>query len=325
MATTTSNIDAARRSVVFGPPIIEVQGLTKHYGTTRAVDGVDLTVREHEIFGILGPNGAGKTTTLEMIEGLREPDSGSITVAGIDAQKDPAGLKKTIGVQLQSTALFDHLSMAELIELFAALYDADTSSQHIDSLMNMVSLYEKRNSRVHQLSGGQQQRLSIALAMVNDPKVLFLDEPTTGLDPQARRNLWDVISNLRDSGTTIVLTTHYMEEAEVLCDRIAVMDNGRIIASDTPLALVQSLGESATVRARVEGQIDVARLQQLRGISSATLDDGQLLLQTSDVPATLSDLFTLAEDSNARLDNLTSTSASLEDVFLSYTGRSLRE
>lgn len=260
-----------------------------------------------------------------MIEGLREPDEGTIMLAGIDGLKYPVALKKAIGVQLQTTALFDHLSLAELIELFAALYDADTSPSRIDELIGLVSLQEKRNAKVDSLSGGQKQRLSIALAMVNDPKVLFLDEPTTGLDPQARRNLWDVVRDLRAGGTTIVLTSHYMEEAEELCDRVAVMDHGEIIACDTPLALVQSLGQSSVVRVRVEGQVDPERLNTLRGATMATLEDGQLEIQTTDVPATLIDLFALAESLNLRLDNLTSQSATLEDVFLSYTGRSLRE
>lgn len=325
MDTTLTEQSPARNAAMTGSFIIEARGLVKRYGATTAVDGVDVSVRQNEIFGILGPNGAGKTTTLEMIEGLRDPDAGSIQLAGIDAIANPVALKKSIGVQLQSTALFDYLTLAELIELFAALYGADTSSDRVDELIGLVSLEEKRNARVDQLSGGQKQRLSIALAMVNDPKVLFLDEPTTGLDPQARRNLWDVIRNLRGGGATIVLTSHYMEEAEELCDRVAVMDHGKIIACDTPLALVQSLGESATVRAKVEGRLDSHRLERLRGATGSALNDGQLTVQTSDVPGTLADLFALADEEGVRLDNLTTTSATLEDVFLSYTGRSLRE
>jgi ABC-2 type transport system ATP-binding protein len=308
-----------------GPPIIEVRGLVKRYGQMTAVDGIDLTVFENEIFGILGPNGAGKTTTLEMIEGLRAPDAGSITLAGINALTDQTALKKAIGVQLQSTALFDYLSIAELIELFAALYDADTSAARVDELMAMVSLEEKRTARVDQLSGGQKQRLSIAIAMVNNPKVLFMDEPTTGLDPQARHNLWDVIRGLRDNGMTIVLTSHYMEEAELLCDRVAVMDHGKIIACDTPLALVRSLGSTATVRARFDGQLAQEHLAALPGTVDAVVTGDELTLQTADPPATLAGLFALAERSGARLDTLTSSSATLEDVFLTYTGRSLRE
>src|SRR5690606_36433424 len=183
--------------------VIEARGLVKRYDDFSAVNGVDLTVYDGEIFGILGPNGAGKTTTLEMIEGLRVPDGGSIHVAGIDAARDPTAVKRVIGVQLQTTALFDHLSVRELIALFAALYDADTSKATVDRLIDLVSLQEKADAYANALSGGQQQRLSIALALVNDPRIIFLDEPTTGLDPQARRNLWDVIRAIRASGKTV--------------------------------------------------------------------------------------------------------------------------
>ncbi|MDQ3548717.1 MAG: ABC transporter ATP-binding protein [Chloroflexota bacterium] len=306
-------------------PIIEIRGLVKRYGTFVAVDMINLSVHPNEIFGILGPNGAGKTTTLEMVEGLRIPDTGEIRVAGIDVIRDPVAVKRVIGVQLQSTALFDHLSVRELIELFAALSGGNTSAEWVDRLIGLVQLEEKAGAYVNQLSGGQKQRLSIALAMVNDPTVIFLDEPTTGLDPQARRNLWDLVRQLRDANKTVVLTTHYMEEAEYLCDRVAVMDHGRIIACDTPRALVQSLGESATVRARIERDLDGTVLTSLPGATSASVIDGQIEIQTEDVPATLTALLQLAERQGIRLDNLSTTSATLEDVFLSYTGRSLRE
>jgi ABC-2 type transport system ATP-binding protein len=305
--------------------IITIRGLVKTYDAFTAVDNIELIVYRNEIFGILGPNGAGKTTTLEMVEGLRTPDSGEITVVGIDVIRDPVAVKRVIGVQLQSTALFDHLSVRELIELFAALANGDTSVAWVTKLIGLVQLEEKSGASVNQLSGGQKQRLSIALAMVNDPIVIFLDEPTTGLDPQARRNLWDLVRQLRDAGKTVVLTTHYMEEAEHLCDRVAVMDHGRIIACDTPRALVQSLGESATVRARVERNLDGSELSSLPGATGARVNDGQIEIHTDDVPATLTALLLLAEQLGIRLDNLSTTSATLEDVFLSYTGRSLRE
>ena len=308
-----------------GPPIIEVAGLLKRYGDFIAVNRVDLAVHPDEIFGILGPNGAGKTTTLEMVEGLREPDSGTIDVAGINAIQDPNQVKKIIGVQLQTTSLFDHLTVRELITLFAALYNGDTSAARIDELLGLVSLEEKSDSRANQLSGGQQQRLSIALALVNDPQIVFLDEPTTGLDPQARRNLWNVISGLRDAGKTIVLTTHYMEEAEVLCDRVAVMDHGEIIACDTPLNLIQSLDQDATIRARVDQHFDLDAVRGLPGALDAGIIEGQLSIQTSDVQATLTGLLRMASEFDVKLDNLATTSANLEDVFLNLTGRSLRE
>jgi len=307
-----------------GPAVIDVRGLVKRYGDFTAVDDVDLTVYDNEIFGILGPNGAGKTTTLEMIEGLREPDAGEITVGGIDALRDPVAVKRLIGVQLQSTSLFDYLTLRELLALFAAMYDADTSQRRIEELIALVNLEEKSEARVNELSGGQKQRISIALALVNDPRIVFLDEPTTGLDPQARRSLWDLVIQLRDAGKTIVLTTHYMEEAEILSDRVAVMDHGRIIACDTPLALVQSLDQTATIGARVQRDLDVERLRSLPGALDAQIIEGQLAIRTSDVQQTLGALLQIAGELELRLDNLTTSGANLEDVFLSFTGRSLR-
>jgi len=319
----------ARRAVsaraVETAPIIRASGLVKRYGDFTAVDHVDLDVYRDEIFGILGPNGAGKTTTLEMIEGLRQPDGGTIEVAGIDAIQQPNLVKRIIGVQLQTTSLFDHLTVRELIGLFAALYNADTSQQRIDELIALVSLEEKQDARANQLSGGQQQRLSIALALVNDPQIVFLDEPTTGLDPQARRNLWDVISNLRATGKTIVLTTHYMEEAQTLCDRVAIMDSGRIIACDTPLKLIQALEQDATIRARVDRDLDLSAIRALPGVLSAEVIEEQLAVRSRDVQATLTGLLAIASEYDIRLDNLATESANLEDVFLNLTGRSLRE
>ena len=326
MNLTASAIDrqVASRPAI-GEPIIRIRGLVKRYGTFTAVENVDLSIYRNEIFGILGPNGAGKTTTLEMVEGLRTPDAGEIEVAGIDVIRNPVSVKRLIGVQLQTTALFDHLSARELIELFSALSGGSTSAGWVDELIGLVQLEEKAGAYVNQLSGGQKQRLSIALAMVNDPTVIFLDEPTTGLDPQARRNLWDLVRQLRDAGKTVVLTTHYMEEAEYLCDRVAVMDHGRIIACDTPLALIQSLGESATIRARVERDLTGSELALLPGASGANVTDGQVEIHSDDVPATLTALLQLSDRLGIRLDNLSTTSATLEDVFLSFTGRSLRE
>jgi ABC-2 type transport system ATP-binding protein len=323
--TSAAHTQSLQPSASTGEAVIEIHGLVKRYGDFIAVGGVDLTVYRHEIFGILGPNGAGKTTTLEMVEGLREPDAGSAVVAGIDVARDPTAVKRIIGVQLQTTALFDHLTVRELIELFAALYGVRASQARVDELIGLVSLEEKAGARVNQLSGGQKQRLSIALAMVNDPVILFLDEPTTGLDPQARRNLWDVVLALRDKGKTIVLTTHYMEEAEVLCDRLAIMDHGQIIAQDTPRALIQSLDQAATIRARIDRDVDLAALEQLPGVTSASVDEDQLELHTNDLAGTLAALLELAGRLGLRLDNLSTASATLEDVFLAYTGRSLRE
>jgi len=305
-------------------PIIDIHGLVKRYGDFTAVNGIDLAVEPGEIFGILGPNGAGKTTTLEMIEGLREPDAGSISVSGLDAVRDSEKVRTLIGVQLQTTSLFEYLTAAELIELFAGLYDVDASSARVHELLGLVNLQDKAKSQVSTLSGGQRQRLSITLALVNRPKVVFLDEPTTGLDPAARRDLWQVIRNVRASGATVVLTTHYMEEAEVLCDRVAVMDRGRVIASDTPAALIASLGIESVIEARVSGgELDEADLQALPNIIQAGITDDKIELRTRNVQSTLIALMRLVEQRDITLAELISEQSTLEDVFLSLTGRSI--
>ena len=218
--------------------IIEVENLRKTYGDLKAVDDVSFSVKQGEIFGLLGPNGAGKTTTLEMIEGLRKIDSGQVEVAGVDVDEKPNEVKSQIGVQLQSSSFFDYLNLKELLVLFGNLYQRKVDP---DKLLKNVELTEKGKSYVKHLSGGQQQRFSIASALVNDPQVLFLDEPTTGLDPQARRHLWGLIQKIRDTGKTIVLTTHYMDEAEILCNRVAIIDKGNILALDTPDKLINDL------------------------------------------------------------------------------------
>jgi len=218
--------------------IINVDSLSKSYGGKKVVDGVSFTVARGEIFGILGPNGAGKTTTLEMLEALRPIDSGSAEIDGVDVIKQPKRIKEIIGIQLQSTNFYDRLSLHEQLNMFASLYGKTIDA---NSLLNKVQLSEKSKSYVEQLSGGQKQRFAIASTLVNRPKVLFLDEPTTGLDPQARRNLWDLIKEIRDEGITIVLTTHYMEEAEILCDRLAIMDEGKIVTIDSPKNLIHQL------------------------------------------------------------------------------------
>ncbi len=218
--------------------IIEVTDLRKKYGDFTAVDGVSFAVEEGEIFGILGPNGAGKTTTLEMVEGLKTPTSGEILVDGKDVVRETHAVKLVIGVQLQASSFFDNLNLVELLEMFGSLYERKVDGM---KLLEEVQLTDKAKAQVKELSGGQKQRFSIAVGLVNDPKVLFLDEPTTGLDPQARRNLWDLIQSIQKKGTTIVITTHYMDEAEVLCDRIAIMDGGKIIALDTPRNLINEL------------------------------------------------------------------------------------
>ncbi|HXX63163.1 MAG TPA: ABC transporter ATP-binding protein [Bacteroidota bacterium] len=229
--------------------ILEVRDLVKRYGDLTAVNGVSFSVRSQEIFGILGPNGAGKTTTLECIETIRSIDGGSVLLSGFDVQREVQEVKKIIGVQLQSSSFFDKLSLRELIDLFAAMYRRSVDALQI---LDEVELREKAKAQFVQLSGGQKQRFSIAAALVNDPVVLFLDEPTTGLDPQARRHLWGVIKRIRSEGKTIVLTTHYMDEAEELCDRVAIMDAGKIIAMAPPQELINNLVANGFRKARVE-------------------------------------------------------------------------
>ena len=308
--------------------VIRIEGLRKSYGEVVAVDGVDLTVNRGEVFGILGPNGAGKTTTLEMIEGLRKPDAGEIEVAGYDAVREAEDLKRIIGVQLQSTALFDYLSVEETLGLFSDLYGTDGSPVRIQQLLEIASLAKKAKARVDELSGGQQHRLSLILALINDPRVVFLDEPTTGLDPQARHNVWDLVRKIRDEKKTVLLTTHYMEEAEELCDRVAIMDHGRMLVCDTPLTLIRSLKMDATVLASVEAdsgeQLEVD-LDLLPGVTSEEREASDLRLQTENVQATVTSLMSLAAERGLHLKDLSVRSVNLEDVFISYTGRGLRD
>ncbi|HTW17821.1 MAG TPA: ABC transporter ATP-binding protein [Nocardioides sp.] len=275
-------------------PAIEVVDLTMTYGELRAVDGVSLEVGEGEFVGILGPNGAGKTTFLEIVEGLRRPDSGTATVLGLPVWPRNQELLPRIGVQLQASAFFERLTAREQIHTFAALYGVPLRAA--DEWLERVGLVEKADTRVEDLSGGQAQRLSIACALVHDPDVVFLDEPTAALDPQARRNLWDLLSGLNDSGRTVVLTTHYMDEAEVLCDRVAIMDAGRILQFDSPDALIRGLDAPTRI----------------------LLADGEVV--TTRDPA--AEIARLADEH--RLDGVRVQTGTLEDVFLDLTGREYR-
>ncbi|WP_205474489.1 ABC transporter ATP-binding protein [Nocardioides sp. SYSU D00038] len=295
---------------------ISVHDVVKTYGSLRAVDGVSLEVGEGEFVGILGPNGAGKTTTLEIIEGLRRPDSGSVELLGEKVWPRNAGLLPRIGVQLQASSFFERLTAREQIHTFASLYSVPTAAA--DDWLERVGLVDKVDTRVEDLSGGQAQRLSIACALVHDPDVVFLDEPTAALDPQARRNLWDLLAGLNDSGRTVVLTTHYMDEAEVLCDRVAIMDAGRILQFDTPAALVRGL-DSPTRITVAPGQLDVADARGLAGVSDADEAPDGVVLTTRE-PARV--VATLAE--RDLLDGVRVQTGTLEDVFLSLTGREYR-
>jgi ABC-2 type transport system ATP-binding protein len=228
-------------SIHASTPIITVKDLVKSYGDFIAVKGISFEVKEGEIFGLLGPNGAGKSTTLEIIETLREKTSGKVTVNGFDLDTAPASIKKLIGVQLQTAGFYPNLNLTELIELFVGLYQNEMDAT---ALLQKVNLEDKAKAKFKELSGGQKQRFSIATTLINKPKIIFLDEPTTGLDPQARRNLWDLIKEIRNNGTTVIITTHYMDEAEVLCDRVAIIDSGKIIAINTPNHLIDELVET---------------------------------------------------------------------------------
>lgn len=234
--------------------IVDVDKLTKAYDGVNVVDGISFDVEKGEIFGILGPNGAGKTTTLEMIETIRPIDSGAVHLDGIDVSKKPNDVKAIIGVQLQSSAFFDHLTLSELLVMYGSLYKQTVDPEE---LLGKVNLTKKSKSMANQLSGGQKQRFSIAVSLVNKPKVIFLDEPTTGLDPQARRNLWELIQQIKKDGITVVLTTHYMDEAEILCDRLAIMDEGKIIAMDTPQKLIEKLLDSGFKKKQVVQQANL--------------------------------------------------------------------
>ena len=230
-------------------PMVQVEDLCKSYGSLRAVDGVSFSIKPGEVFGILGPNGAGKTTTLEILEGMRPPDRGFARISGIDVRDNPRTVKSIIGIQLQSAAFFDRLNLSEILEVFGSLYHRKVDAA---ALLGQVELEDRAKSMYKELSGGQKQRFSMATTLVNDPLVLFLDEPTTGLDPQARRHMWDLVKGFKSLGRTVLLTTHYMEEAEELCDRVAIMDQGRIVALDTPQALIDNLLATGFHKVRTE-------------------------------------------------------------------------
>jgi len=302
--------------------VVEVKSLTRRYGNLVAVDSVSFSVKECEIFGVLGPNGAGKTTTVEMIEGLRRPDSGEIRVCGIDAAKEPERIKELIGVQLQTTSLYERIRVKEVVDLFGGYYRRAIPTA---KLLEEVSLTDKKNSFVSELSGGQKQRLALALALVNDPGVLFLDEPTTGLDPQARRNVWGIIDGLRENGKTVILTTHYMEEAEELCRRVAIMDSGRIIALDTPDALIAGAGlESRIVLDDAREELRLM-LKSMDLPARATEDNNRIILHTKKASLVLKEIARVASERNIDLGNISVRKATLEDVFLAFTGRQLQE
>jgi len=302
---------------------VRCRGLVKHYGDVRAVDGVDLEIRRGECFGLLGPNGAGKTTTVEILEGLTEPTAGDVEVLGTrwNGGNDTA-LRQKLGVQLQETQLAELLTVEETVRLFRSFY---THGRTVEAAIATMALEEKRHARVKHLSGGQRQRLALACALVGAPELLFLDEPTTGLDPQARLKIWEVVEQFAQSGGTTILTTHYMEEAAKLCDRVAIIDHGKIIALDTPAALVDSLGADKIVEFEVEGELDGDALAALPGVSGHHRRGAAHVLTVEDLPAALPPLLAMFERHGTRLTTMTTHEPTLEDVFVQRTGRALRD
>ncbi len=306
-------------------PIIHLQDIHAAYNRGRhrvvALDGVDLTIERGEIFGLLGPNGAGKTTLLSIVEGLMRPERGSATLDGIDVLARPNDAKRLLGIQLQRSALLDDLTVAELIRLYAALYEVDLSSRQVDELLARFDLADEARAYARRLSGGQQQRLALAVAVANDPRIVLLDEPTSALDPRARRNVWDLIRRFHSDGRTIVLTTHAMEEAEALCDRVAIIDSGRIVACDTPAALVAQLGASPVLKANLD--LPLERIAPLPGVRAARYTGAHLEVETAEPQMTLDALRRLAAEHGRLMGEVAIRPPNLEDVFLKLTGRSL--
>ena len=303
-------------------PVIIVEHLRKYYGKTKAVDDVSFAIQPGEVFGMLGPNGAGKSTTIEMIEGLRVADGGTVTVLGLRQPHEARAIKSRIGIQLQTTALYPRLTVTEILDLFHKFYP-NRRTLSTPELIRIVDLEEKKDTRSKNLSGGQKQRLSVALALVNDPDILFLDEPTTGMDPQARRQLWDVALDLKRQGKTILMTTHYMEEAEQLCDRVAIVDHGHIIEIGSPTELVQN--HFSEIAISFESPAGVDGYASLPGVTHTTAEDGKITVFSADAPKTMAALLEHAPEGSGALRNLNVHNATLEDVFLQLTGRALRD
>jgi len=302
--------------------IIEVHNLTKYYGEVHALRGVSFSVQEGEVFGLLGPNGAGKTSTVEILEGLRPADGGLVSVCGLDPQSTGDAFKQEIGAVLQSTALPDKIRVSEALTTFASFYKRRRDTE---GLLRRFGLEEKRNAFYSQLSGGQKQRLALAMSLVNEPRVLFLDEPTAGLDPQVRREIYDIIEELKKERKTILLTTHYIEEAEKLCDRVAIVDQGRVIALGTPRELKERSAGTSRIELRLARPESDSALKQLEGVSDCRASDGVYVVHSTRVPQTIVSLVKYLEANGNELSSLDIAAPSLEDVFLELTGRRLRD
>jgi ABC-2 type transport system ATP-binding protein len=302
---------------------LRVRNLRKTYKDVVAVDGIDLEILSGECFGLLGPNGAGKTTTIEICEGLTEADSGEVEVLGLRWSSDAATLRQKLGIQLQETQLAEKLTVFETLRLFRSFFRQGPGAKEA---IRLVQLEEKRDARVGALSGGQKQRLALACALVGDPELLFLDEPTTGLDPQARRQLWELIEEFKAAGRTILLTTHYMDEAERLCDRVAIMDHGKIIAQDTPRELIASIGVEHVVEFSAGNVVvDLAGIGAMAGVRDVRTENGSVLLQVTELHKAVPGLLDELGRQGVPLTELRTHSATLEDVFVHLTGRHLRD
>ena len=309
------------------PPVIECRDLRKTYEgkvKVEAVRGLSLQIMAGECFGLLGPNGAGKTTTIEILEGLLEPTDGEVTILGRSWKTNAREIREQIGISLQETRLSEKLTVRETVELFASFY---LQPRPVAEVLSALQLNEKVNAQAGDLSGGQKQRLAVATALVASPQILFLDEPTTGLDPQSRRQLWEIIRNFQNAGGTILLTTHYMDEAERLCDRIAIVDNGQIIAQGTPAELIAKLGGHHMVEFALAGDSHPgnAAWRSLPGVDSVRNEDGMVCLSVHEPHRTIPALLEEVDRLSAQLEHLTTRQASLEDVFVNLTGRHLRE
>jgi ABC-2 type transport system ATP-binding protein len=302
--------------------VIDVQNLQKHYGEVKAVDGISFQVHQGEVFGFLGPNGAGKTTTIEILEGFHRQDSGEVKVLGLDPQADHYEFQERIGIMLQETELYQDLRVSELLRLFASYYRSAVDPK---SLLEMIGLEAKERAFIRELSGGQRQRVVFILTLINDPDLLFLDEPTAGLDPQSRRAIWNWINRGRQEGKTVFLTTHYIEEAERLCDRVAIIDHGHIIALDTPKRLMASVDVENRIEFTTEGNLNAEKLKSMPYITNVVEHDrGAYTLFAQEAEPALKSLIALSEENGFRLRGLHVEGASLEDVFIQLTGRRIR-
>lgn len=302
--------------------VVEVKDLKKHYGEVKAVDGISFSVGKGEIFGVLGPNGAGKSTTMEIIVGLRDRKSGEVNVLGYDPEKDHKDVKSKIGVQLQTVSLFPRLTVKETLKLFCSFY---SNPRDVNVLIDKFSLTEKKNTQVGKLSGGQAQRVGVALAMIGNAEIVFLDEPTSGLDPQARQNLWEAVRDLKREGKTVFITTHYMDEAQKLCDRIAIIDHGKIVAIGSPQELIDSHFDETSLEFEKPELKDNMELQKLPGVSRVNFYENSITVHSTDIVKTVASLLELTKSMGIQLDDFKVRQATLEDVFLKLTGRSIRE